>query len=140
LQDTTVTFLTAALASRNSEASTSVSNVGSSVEQSSSSMVVPSPSTDEHVQSEEAEPVVISEVIEEKKDHECIVEVTIIGVVASLIFYIYYLHLHDMFVLFTFIYMDRRKILNWMTRHLQDHLMPASQTVLWMDSPPHPLK
>jgi len=74
IQDTTVTFLTAALASRNSEASTSVSNVGSSVEQSSSSMVVPSPSTDEHVQSEEAEPVVISEVIEEKKDHECIVE------------------------------------------------------------------
>ena len=79
MQDTTVTYLTAALASRNSEASTSVSNVGSSAEQSSSSMVVPSPSTDEHVQSEEAEAVVISEVIEEKKDHECIVEVTIIG-------------------------------------------------------------
>ncbi|KAF3960716.1 hypothetical protein CMV_014591 [Castanea mollissima] len=74
VQETTVTFLTATLASKNSGASTSVSNIASSVEQSSSSTAVPSPLTDGHVQSEEAKPLVISEVIEEKKDHECIVE------------------------------------------------------------------
>ncbi|XP_075661978.1 plant UBX domain-containing protein 11 isoform X3 [Castanea sativa] len=61
VQETTVTFLTATLASKNSGASTSVSNIASSVEQSSSSTVVPSPLTDGHVQSEEAKPVVISE-------------------------------------------------------------------------------
>ncbi|KAM4113986.1 hypothetical protein ACJW30_04G036500 [Castanea mollissima] len=74
VQETTVTFLTATLASKNSGAPTSVSNIASSVEQSSSSTAVPSPLTDGHVQSEEAKPLVISEVIEEKKDHECIVE------------------------------------------------------------------
>ncbi|KAM3702584.1 hypothetical protein ACB098_04G035800 [Castanea mollissima] len=61
VQETTVTFLTATLASKNSGASTSVSNIASSVEQSSSSTAVPSPLTDGHVQSEEAKPLVISE-------------------------------------------------------------------------------
>jgi hypothetical protein len=79
VQETTATFLTAALASRNSGASTSSSNAASSNEQSSSSTVVPSPSTDKHVQYEEAKPAVTSDVTEEKKGHECKVEVTRIG-------------------------------------------------------------
>ncbi|XP_062144624.1 plant UBX domain-containing protein 11 isoform X2 [Alnus glutinosa] len=74
IQETTATFLTAALASRNSGASTSSSNAASSNEQSSSSTVVPSPSTDKHVQYEEAKPAVTSDVTEEKKGHECKVE------------------------------------------------------------------
>ena len=104
MQETTVTFLTATLASKNSGASTSVSNIASSVEQSSSSTVVPSPLTDGHVQSEEAKPVVISEVIEEKKDPKCIVEVTITGscclfdllylLTAIALHVIPYIHLH----------------------------------------------
>lgn len=79
MQETTATFLTAALASRNSGASTSSSNAASSNEQISSSIVVPSPSTGEHVQYEEAKPAVTSDVTEEKKGHESKVEVTIIG-------------------------------------------------------------
>lgn len=78
LQETTATVLSAALAARNSGATTSISSAASSSgEQISLSTVVPSSSVDKHVQSKETKLVVTSELIEEKKGLECGAEVTI---------------------------------------------------------------
>ncbi|KAG2726104.1 hypothetical protein I3760_01G097000 [Carya illinoinensis] len=72
IQETTATVLSAALAARNSGATTSISSAASSSgEQISLSTVVPSSSVDKHVQSKETKLVVTSELIEEKKGLEC---------------------------------------------------------------------
>ncbi|KAK9289004.1 hypothetical protein L1049_017475 [Liquidambar formosana] len=75
IQETTATVLTAALASKKTDPSTSrASDIASSEEGSSSSSDVPSPSTHKHTQSSGARPLVTAEVIEENKGRERKVE------------------------------------------------------------------
>ncbi|GAV69657.1 UBX domain-containing protein, partial [Cephalotus follicularis] len=78
-QETTVTVLTAALALKKPESSTSRASVIASSEQGGSSTVVLSPSKEKDFQLSEAGQSVTSEMMEESNDHECTVEKKSVG-------------------------------------------------------------